>query len=248
MAEARVSNYVRGRTSGVRWLHEPGGRGLLGSLAGLMDSVLGDASAGAKEAMIRECSDVALDPHARNTGDRRTLVDTNTTLRSYLWQRWDAHKEAGTEDGLHRQMARLGYSTCEFWSWQRLKLAGVPGNVAFGGRLGFFFVVIRQPHPFVDGPSWDGGDDWDGGALWGTGTRYDGIDAAEAIAEIAFTLQRWRPSGRSPRFVVIDLDGSTQVVTAAPYNFTGNYLLYPIWEPHEYRNGAPVDVYNTRFA
>lgn len=247
MAEARVSNYVRGRTSGVRWLHEPGGGGLLGSLAGLMDSVLGDASAGAKEAMIRECSSVALDPHARNTGDRRTLVDSDNTLRSYLEQRWDAHKEDGTEDGLRRHMARLGYPACEFWSWQKLKLAGVPGNIAFGGRIGFFFVLVRQPHAFTGGPAWDGGENWDGGAYWGM-SRHDGIDPQDALDEIAFTLHRRRPHGRSPRFVVFDLDGSTEVVTAAPYNFDGAYHIVPVWEEFELRNGPPVDVYNTHFA
>ena len=59
--------------------------------------------------------------------------------------------------------------TGEFWSYQRLKLAGVPSATAFGGynQRGYFFVILRQPHPFVAGPEWDGGEDWDGGAHWG---------------------------------------------------------------------------------
>lgn len=246
MAEHRLTNYITRITSGIRSLHRPGGSGLLWSLSGLMDRVLSDASDAVREGMLLECSDAALDYHARNSNDRRVTAETNATLRSYLSQRWLRKKEAGTEDGLRKQLARLGYPNCELWSYQRLKLAGVPANVAFGGpaQLGFWFVIIRPPHPFNDGPVWDGGADWDDGSYWG-GSAAGGL--GQRLSELEFTLHAWRASGRSPRFAVIDLDGTTQVQLTPPYDFTGNYEIYPFFEAGERIGGTVTPFYSASF-
>ncbi len=246
MSESRITNYAIELARGIRWLHRPGGAGLQRSRTGLFDSVLGDAVDAAKESMLVECTDKALDYHARNTNDRRVLGETSVRLRAYLRTRWTRRKESGTEDGLRYQMGRLGYSQVEFWSWQRLKLAGVPGATAFGGRVGFWFCIIRQPHPFIGGPLYDGGDLYDGGSFWGLGL-FGGGDPAPYFQEIDFCLHRWRPSGRSPRFVVIDLDGSTQVLTTSPYDFTGNYVTIPLFEAGEKLNVPPASFYSSSF-
>lgn len=248
MAEHRLTNYITRITSGIRSLHRPGGSGLLWSLSGLMDRVLSDASDAVREGMLLECSDAALDYHARNSNDRRVTAETNATLRSYLSQRWLRKKEAGTEDGLRKQLARLGYPNCELWSYQRLKLAGVPANVAFGGpaQLGFGFAIIRQPHPFTSGIVWDGGAAWDDGSRWDISLS-SGADPTSRLAELEFTLRAWKPSGRSFRFVVFDLDGSAQVQTTAPYDFTGNYALVSLFETGERLRGSPVEFYSASF-
>lgn len=245
MAESRIRNWLGGATSGIRWLQKGGGRGLLHEMASLFDDALGRSVASVKETMVLECSDSALDYHARNSNDRRVTGETNAQLRTYLSRRWDRHKEAGTEDSLHYQLTRLGYPNHELWSYQRLKLAGVPAGTAFGGpaQRGFFFVVIRLPHPFRDAPSWDGGGEWGGGDLWGGAASNNAL-----LADLDFTLHRWRPSGRSPRFVVIDLDGSTVVRTAmSPYDFDGNYLIYPLFGSGEKLKSPLQPFYNGSF-
>lgn len=244
MAERRITNWVAAAASGIRWLQKGGGKNLLHGLTSVFDDALGRAVASAKESMLLECSDSALDYHARNSNDRHVTGETSPQLRSYLATRWTRHKEAGTEAGLHYQLTRLGYPNHELWSYQRLKLAGVPAGTAFGGpaQLGFFFVVIRLPHPFRDAPSWDGGGEWGDGDLWGGGAANLSL-----LAELEFTLHRWRPSGRSPRFVVIDLDGSTVVNLVAPFDFTGNYLLYPLRESGEKLKSPIIPYYNGSF-
>lgn len=245
----RITTYIETLTAGIPYLQQPGGRGLLGSLTGLFDRVLSDASDAQRERMLRECSDVALDYHARNSGDRRLLGETSAGLRAHLWRRWDAAKLDGTEEGMAWHLARLGL-VGEFWSYQRLKLAGVPAGVAFGGaaQQGYYFVILRQPHPFVAGPDWDGGEDWDGGAYWGL-ARTDGGDVGELLDEIRYVLMKRRPAGHSPRFLVIDLDGSTQVLTVAPYDFVGNFVIVPLFEDSVFAvgGGIPSAYYNNSF-
>jgi len=243
----RITTYIEQITSGIRYLQRPGGRGLLGGITGVLDRVLADASDAQRERMIRECSDSALDCHARNSGDRRVLGETNPELRAYLEDRWNIYRLLGTEDGMRRQLARL-HLAAEFWDYQRLKLSGVPSNVAFGGyaQRGYFFVIIRQPHPFIQGPIWDGGDTWDGGEYWGIG-RSDGGDPGQLLDEIRFLLIKSRPGGHSPRFLVLDMDGSAQVQLIAPYDFTGNYLIYPLFERAELIGGSPTPFYSFSF-
>lgn len=248
MAEHRITNYIAEATRAIKFLHRPGGRGLLHSMTNIMDRVLGDTSLAAREAMLRECSDAALPYHARNSGDRPMLGESVSALRRYLWQRWDANRRAGTQAGMAEQLARLGITRTEFWSHQALKLAGVPGNVAFGGpaQLGFFFVIIRQPHPFTQGPVWDGGGSWDDGSYWGLSLR-NGGDPGQLLGEIDYALHHWRPSGRSPRFLVIDFDGSTQVNLMPPYDFLGDPLIVPLFEAGELIRGAPTPFYSSSF-
>ena len=58
-----------------------------------------------------------------------------------------------------------------------------------------------------------------------------GGDLDQYLSEIRWLLMKHRPAGHSPRFLVIDLDGSTEVLTVAPYDFTGNYVVIPLFEP-----------------
>lgn len=245
----RITTYFERATAGIRYLQKPGGKGLFGSLTGLFDRVLSDASDAQRERMLRECSDASLDYHARNSGDRRLLGESSAGLRAHLYDRWGAAKLDGTEEGMSRHLARIGI-TGEFWSYARLKLEGVPANVAFGGaaQQGYFFVVIRQPHVFTQGPDWDGGEDWDGGAYWGL-ARSDGGDVGELLDEIRYVLMKRRPGGHSPRFLVIDLDGSTEVLTTAPYDFDGNYVVIPLFEDSALAvgGGVPTAFYNNSF-
>ena len=140
---------------------------MLAALTGIFDSVTQDASAAQSERMLLECSDTTLPYHARNSGDRQVLGRTYAESCARTCQRWDWAKRDGTEEGMQHALSRL-HLTGEFWSYQRLKLAGVPSATAFGGynQRGCFFVIRDSPHPSLRA-QWDGGEDWDGGAHWG---------------------------------------------------------------------------------
>lgn len=229
-------------------LQRPGGRGMMASLTGILDKVTQDASAAQRERMLRECSDETLPYHARNSGDRQMLGETLPALRAHLNNRWGWAKRDGTEEGMQHALSRLGL-VGEFWSYQRLKLAGVPANVAFGGteQRAYFFVILRQPHPFIAGPEWDGGEDWNGGASWGLDLT-NGQDLDQFISEIRYALMKHRAAGESPRFLVIDLDGSTEVNTSMPYDFSGNFVIIPLFEDSQtVGRVAPVFHYNGSF-
>lgn len=244
----RTTTYIQRITSGIRHLKRVGGLGQLSAITGIWDSVTRDASAAQSERMLRECSDETLPYHARNSGDRQMLGETYAELRAHLNNRWGWAKRDGTEDGMQHALSRL-HLTGEFWSYQRLKLAGVPANVAFGGiaQRAFFFVILRHPHPFIAGPEWDGGEDWDGGASWGL-ELVTGGDLDQFLSEIRYALMKHRAAGESPRFLVIDLDGSTTVKTTAPYDFEGNYVVIPLFEDSALvGRPAPVPFYNYSF-
>lgn len=244
----RTTSYIQRITSGIRFLQRPAGKGMLAALTGILDSVTQDASAAQSERMLLECSDTTLPYHARNSGDRQVMGETYAELRTHLSARWDWAKRDGAEEGMQHALSRL-HLTGEFWSYQRLKLAGVPSATAFGGynQRGYFFVILRQPHPFVAGPEWDGGEDWDGGAHWGLELN-NGGDLDQYLSEIRWLLMKHRPAGHSPRFLVIDLDGSTEVLTVPPYDFTGNYVVIPLFEDSAIvGRPAPVPRYNYSF-
>ena len=112
----------------------------------------------------------------------------------------------------------------------------------FGGNIGFWFLILRQPHPFpLFLTTWDGGGEYDDEiSYWGSA-----IGATE-IADIADILRRWKPAGTSCRFVLIDEDGTT---AWGPGGLTGNYQTIPINEAWEYLppSGVVTPYYNTDF-
>lgn len=183
----------------------------------------------------------ALSAIARSLNDRSYARETVDGLRAYLLQQRQAKKRAGTEDALHEQFARLGCSAIEIIKELDLRRAGVVGG--FGGNIGFFFIIIRQPHPFpAEADTWDGGGDWDdGSSTWGGSALSYGDQS-----EIADLLRRWKPSGTSCRFIVLDQDGSTTWGTGG---LAGNYQLIPFNEAWEFLppGGAVVPYYNTDY-
>ncbi len=232
---ARIANRMRGLvTSYLRGDH---GWSIYGSILAQVDSVCQAMADGVRESMIWTCDDSTLEAHARNSNDRRASIETSPQLRAYLKTRWTRKKEAGTEDGLRFQLKRIGYPVVDLVCERDLREAGIAG--AFGGKVGYSFVVLRLPNRWTDTSIWGGAVDWDGGGIWGTSMT------TEAIGELVYTLQKWKPDGTSFRFFVIDNDGTT---TWDGTGFHGNYQTMPINEPWEYLTGSSlIPDYNTDY-
>ena len=220
----------------------------LRTICEIADEVAQDVIDARSELMIETASPgalssaaaAALSALARNVNDRSYARETVAALRTYLLQQRKAKRRAGTEDGLHEQFARLGCPAIEIVKELDLRLAGVAGG--FGGNIGFFFIIVRQPHPFVAlSGTWNGGGSWDdGSSTWGT--TLNGSDQAE----ISDLLRRWKPAGTSCRFVLFDADGST---AWGPGGLTGDYQTLPFNEAWEFLppSGIVIPYYNTDF-
>lgn len=231
---ARIANRFRGLVPS--FLRGAQGWGLFGSIVGLFDSVVTDQETAVAYSRIQTCPGDGLDMHARNSNDRRSSLESNDALRAHLSKRWHHAKQKATEEGLRYQLARIGYPQVELVCERDLREAGI---AAFGGKVGYSFCLIRQPHRWAVGNDWDGGGDWEDGSLWGTAMT------KEALDELVYTLQQNRPAGVSWRFVVLDNDGST---TYDGTGFHGSYQLLPINESWEFQTGAPfVADYNTSY-
>lgn len=233
---ARITNRLRAIITS--YLRAQPGWSLLGTILAQMDTIAQDMADAVRESLIAVCDEDALDLHGRNSNDRRSSRETAEQFRAYLLTRWDRKQEAGTEDGLRYQLRRIGYPNVDLVCERDLREAGISG--AFGGKVGYSFVVLHQPHPFSQGNLWDDDRLWDDGTLWGA----NAISEAQ-VGELIFTLQKWKPDGTSFRFAIIDNDGTT---TWDASGFHGNYDTIPINEPWEYLTGSPlIPDYNTDF-
>jgi hypothetical protein len=200
-------------------------RGLLQGL----DQRLTDLDAVAARGMILECPDADLDGHLRNTGDRRMCGEGDAAVRAYLADRWTAYKQAGTTEGLLRQLARSGLQNVIIVRELDLRHGGIAG--AFGGNIGYFFLVVPPPSPFSGQfpPTWDGGGSWDGGGVW-NGLPQGFIDCLRSA------IRRWKPSGHSCRYIVA---GTDNTFSWNPVTFTaaGSFEVYPVSEAWEWVGG-----------
>lgn len=177
---------------------------------------------------------------ARNMNDRGFACEDDRLLMQYLLRIIAEHRKKGTTDGIKTQFARIGCPNIEIVTELDLRNAGAVNP--FGGNIGFFFILVNQPHPMasVGGGAWDGGESWDDGVTrWGwNGTQDD-------LSEISDILRRWKPSGTSCRFVVFDDDGSA---AWAAGGLTGNYSLIAFNESWEKApTGLVSYYYNSSF-
>ena len=201
-------------------------RGLLSGL----DSRADDMDALAARGMLLECRDQDLDAHLRNTRDIRLCGETDAEVRAYLAQRWTADKEAGTPEGLLRQLRRMHLDNVLIVRELDLRHGGIAG--AFGGNTGFYFLVVQQPSPFTlnqQGALWDGGSDWDGGGVW------DGVPDS-LLDCLRYAIRRWEPSGHSCRYVLAAAD-NTFAWDPVTFTYTGNADSYPIAKGWEWQRG-----------
>lgn len=235
-----ISNYLLRDLPRPRFLSGRKITRYLRTFCEILDTVAQDAEDARTELQPEFCSDSALAPHARSRNDRTYARELAASLRSYLLRILPEKRKAGTEDGVHAQFARFGCPNIEIVTELDLRNAGVING--FGGEIGFWFLVIRQPHPFpVFLTEWDGGGDYaDEVSYWGSA-----IGQTET-ADIEDIIRRWKPCGTSCRFVIIDEDGS---FTWGPGGLSGNYQLIPINEGWESKppTGAPVHYYNSDF-
>lgn len=190
---------------------------------------LAEADRAAAAGMLLECPDEYLDGHLRNTGDWRAPGESHTAVRAYLADRFDAYKEAGTYDALVRQLGRHGIARFELVRELDLRHAAIAG--AFGGEIGYYFLVIYPPHPLSDenGSLWDGGGTWDDGEVW-NGTPSDFVEA------LRISLRRWEAGGESCRFIVAGENGSFQY-DPMTFTWTGDHTVYPVGKAWEWVGG-----------
>lgn len=239
---ANLGEYIRGILPATLRRR---GYELLDRLADLLDADLARLVALWRNVDLRTASLEALDLHAVQSSDRRTLVDTIDTFRAYLRRRRELHGQAGSLDLLRFQIRRCGYVNFELWDELAMRTAGYlgpAGEKPFGENWGFFFVIIRPPHK-IDASAIAV---WGSSAVWGGGSNYvwGGLQS-DYVSEVALTLLRWRATGFSPRFIVIDFDNTTTIDGTTPDGFAGNHVVVPIYEPANPKVGdADVDYYN----
>lgn len=198
-----------------------------------------EVAQGVRYAMLEECADDALPNHASNSSLWLVRNETLAQLRTYLRGRWEIWRASGTTGQLLAELARLGYPNCKVVSYIDLLVfaVGIAGPFVlnagiFGANYGFFYVEIDLPNGFGPPVRWDGGEAWDGGALWDLSEPYPG-----AIADIMATIRKWKPIGRSCRFLRIRIADS-----GAP----DEWVTVPMGELWEYDgDGFAPDYYLT---
>jgi hypothetical protein len=235
-----MTTYLLRHLPRPRFLSGPAGTAFLRTFCQVADLVAQDALDARSEATVQTASSYALPPLARNRNDRSYRRESMAALAVYLLQILAQKAKAGTEDGLRAQFARIGCPDIEIVTELDLRNAGVMGG--FGGNIGFFFIIVRQPHPFdAISELWDGGGQWnDGIAKWGS--TLDDND----IAEIEDLLRRWKAAGTSCRFILFDEDGTT---AWGPGGITGNYQEVAINEAWEHLppDGIVTPYYNVTY-
>jgi hypothetical protein len=235
-----ISNYLLRDLPRPRYLSGRKITRYLRTFCEILDGVAQDAQDARTELSIVDCSTEALAPHARSRNDRTFTRETFAALRLYLLRILAEKRKAGTTDAIRAQFARFGCPTVEIVTELDLRDAGVVGG--FGGNIGFWFLVIRQPHPFPTFTT-----EWDGGGEWADEISYWGSAIGQTeIADMADIFRRGKPASTSCRFVIIDEDGT---FTWGPGGLAGNYQLIPFNEGWEYvpPYGAPVHYYNHDF-
>jgi len=182
----------------------------------------------AERAMLLECPDSDLDNHLRNTGDERACGESDAAVRAYLANRWTAYKLAGTREGLLLQLARFGLTRVTIVRELDLRHAGIAG--AFGGELGYYFLVVEPPSPFSAGsaPAYDGGGTWGGGGVWG-GLPDGFLDCLRR------SIRRWEGSD-SCRYILAAAD-NTFVWDPVTFTYTGEADTYPVAKAWEWKGG-----------
>jgi len=199
-------------------------RGLLSGA----DKRIADADRVAEAGMLLECPADRLDAHLRNTGDWRAPGESDAAVRAYLADRWPAYKEAGTRDALVRQLRRYSVTRFELVRELDLRHAAVAG--AFGGNIGYYFLVFYPPHPLTDdAPYWDDGSEWDGGGSWGG-------SASAYLESLRASIRRWEAGGESCRFIVAGENGSF-AYDPLTFTWTGAYSVYPVCKAWEWVGG-----------
>ena len=239
-----------------RWGKRINVKKLLDAMAAPRDEVVDRLDGGLQARMVEKAPVDALVQIGATCALARASADTDDSFRQYLrdpFARWYA---AGTEAGMLAELAHLGLSNCQVWSYRRLVDAGADPATTFGGIASFFFVYVGKPNPFGAAAATynDNSTRWLGGGLWGMDGAIDRLD------EIRRVVSEWKPAHTSCRFLLIDLDGTGAVQSAlwgvpdwGAFNWglaiVGNTQAIPIHEPWEYgESGSAPEFYNYSYS
>lgn len=200
------ATYLQTIGAPISGLESAPAQGLLGGWGQSADDVAARLLTAVRQGRMEDATGEALDAEARTRGFFRVRGEGDEALRAWLRGTFGYYREMGSDEGVVRQVKRLGYTSVTVHSALSLYSAGWIG--AFGltpGLLGpigsfpnFFFVELDLTNGFGVTADWDGAIDWDGSAVWDLVEPYTG-----AIADLRETIWRWKPFGASCRYVSV---------------------------------------------
>lgn len=147
------------------------------------------------------------------------------SYRARVEDRWSWAEARGTKQGMIAALAAIGITAevYETFTWNRHESTR---------KKHWFWVVVRQPHPF--GTTF--ANTWGDGALWGEGQKWGAVGEARTIQVLMYILKHGRPAHAIPRELIIVLsgliylnsDGSGATMDGEPT--PGSQVLYvPVW-------------------
>ena len=114
------------------YLQGPMGQAIVGSFGKIADSLIADAQAARKEALLPQCSDDSLPFHFYNFHAIESPFETPAQARQYLLSMFDHWRANGSVEHMLAELIRFGIKKAKIWTWTDLMLAGIPK--AFGGN------------------------------------------------------------------------------------------------------------------
>ena len=237
-----------------RWGKRINVKKLLDAMAAPRDEVVDRLDGSLRARLVEKAPVDALVQIGATCSLARAGADTDDSFRAYLRGPFERWYTAGTEAGLLAELAHLGLTNCQVYSYRRLVGMGEDPATTFGGISTFFFVYVGKPNPFSVAAAQynDGSVQWlTSDSLWGIG------GPASTMEEIKRVIATWKPADTSCRFLLIDLDGTGAVQAAVwgdntlwgDFNWgvsiVGTTVTVPIHEPWEYgAEGAAREFYN----
>ena len=234
-----ITDYLFGQLPRPTFLGGKRIKALLRSISEVGDTLAQNVLQSRAESTAQTASRDGLLALARNMNDRGFDAESTADLLTYVLDIIEQHRRKGTEEGIQKQFLRVGYPTTEIVTELTLRDAGAVNP--FGGNIGFFFIIVKQPYPLpFTYAAWDGGGSWDDGV-----SRWGWVDNTDLLNNIRSILRSWKPAGTSCRFIVFDEDGTAGWNAAG---LTGNYALIAFNEPWEITpSGLVSSYYNSSF-
>lgn len=130
--------------------------------------------------------------------------ENETSVRARIKAAWATWMLAGTKAGMGKALELAGYTNYEIIE------ASQDGNL----RWWEFYVVVRQPFPWVDTYLADGR--WGDAGDWGDGGEW-AADVPEAdLARLRLIVRKWKPTHAICKFIAVTHSGQTWDADAPP--------------------------------
>lgn len=195
---------------GIRppWHGGPDGIAWWEAMGLVKDGFVESAIFALRQRWLSTCEESALARHGESRGWPRVAGETVEQYRRRLLGWWSLAQKMGTAAGIIEAFSYLGMTNVEVKesftaSWGR------SGGATAKQR--FFWVIVRQPHPFGTDFSFRWGD----GTLWGDGHVYGFSGDPSLLEAIRFIVQRMRPAHAHCPEIIVVLNGGIKEGTGA---------------------------------